>query len=135
MDKDTSVQPPCFDEVYRAVHDSISHWKRICAYIKAELYDGRYDDTDGLDVHDMLDEWRWEYGEAMHGHSCPLCKLYECYCPACVLKEKWGYDCNDDRSLWWRTINSESLSDMLENANIMVKFLEGLKHELVEERQ
>ena len=104
MGKDTldQSQTVCFDKVYDAVCESISHWKRICAYIKAELYDGRYADTVGIYVHDMLDEWRWNYGEAMHGHSCPLCKLYKANCSICVLKEKWGHDCDDDRSLWWQ---------------------------------
>ena len=34
----------------------------------------------------------------------------------------------------WHTINSETLTDMLENAKSMVKSLEELKHSLVEER-
>ena len=51
MGKDTLEQLPCFDKVYGAVHESIKHWKRICAYIKAELYD---DDSDKDDFDYIL---------------------------------------------------------------------------------
>ena len=131
MGKDTldQSQTAYFDKVYDAVCESIGHWKRICAYIKAEMYD----EADSDDIYSMEDKWRWNYGETMHGHSCPLCKIYRTNCDICVLKKK-GHECDYEGSHWYRTISSESLPEMLENAQRMVKFLENVKHELVEER-
>ena len=132
MGKDTLEQLPCFDKVYGAVHESIKHWKRICAYIKAELYD---DDSDKDDFDCIECGWKVDYGDTAHGNTCPLCKLYENDCDKCILKEKYNNDCNYEGSPWYRTIASESWEDMLKNAQDMVKFLEKVMHELVEERQ
>ena len=132
MDKDTLEQPPCFDKVYGAVRESIRHWKRICAYIKAELYD---DDSDICDFDAIECGWRVDYGDTVHGNTCPLCKLYENDCAKCILGEKYDNECNYEGSPWYRTIASDSWEDMLKNAQGMVKFLEKVMRELVEERQ
>lgn len=132
MDKDTLEQLPCFDKVYDAVRESIRHWKRICAYIKAELYD---DDSDICDFEYTEGSWRVDYGDTVHGNTCPLCKLYENNCAKCILGEKYDNECNYEESPWYRTITSDSWEDMLKNAQDMVKFLEKVMRELVEERQ
>lgn len=132
MDKDTLEQLPCFDKVYDAVRESIRHWKRICAYIKAELYD---DDSDICDFDYIECGWRMDYGDTVHGNTCPLCKLYENDCAKCILGEKYNNECNYEESPWYHTITSDSWEDMLKNAQGMVEFLEKVMHELVEERQ
>lgn len=132
MDKDTLDQLPCFDKVYDAVRESIRHWKRICAYIKAELYD---DDSDICDLEYIVYGWKVDYGDTVYGNTCPLCKLYESDCAKCILGEKYDNECNYEGSPWYRTIVSDSWEDMLKNAQDMVKFLEKVMHELVEERQ
>lgn len=132
MGKDTLEQLPCFDKVYDAVCESIRHWKRICAYIKAELYD---DDSEIYDFEYIECGWRVDYGDTVHGNTCPLCKLYENDCAKCILGEKYNNECNYEESPWYRTIASDSWEDMLKNAQGMVKFLEKVMHELVEERQ
>ena len=131
MGKDTSVQNQtvCFDKVYRAVHESIRHWKRICAYIKAEIYD----DSNIDEFYHIECSWKVDYGDTVHGSTCPLCRLYEANCDICVLKEK-GHECDYEGSHWHRTVSSESWEDMLKNAQDMVRFLEKVMHELVEER-
>ena len=130
MDKDTLEQRPSFDEIYRAVHESIRHWKRICAYIKAELYD---DDSNKDDFDYIECSWKVDYGDTVHGNTCPLCKLYENDCGKCILKEKYNNECDYEESPWHRTIASESWEDMLKNAQSMVRFLETVMRELVEE--
>lgn len=132
MDKDTLDQLPCFDKVYRAVRESIRHWKRICAYIKAELYD---DDSDICDFDSIECGWRVDYGDTVHGNTCPLCKLYENDCAKCILGEKYDNECNYEESPWYRTVTSDSWEDMLKNAQDMVEFLEKVERALVEERQ
>lgn len=132
MGKDTLEQLPCFDEVYRAIHESIRHWKRICAYIKAELYD---DDSDKDDFYYIDCGWRVDYGDTAHVNTWPLCKLYENDCDKCIIKEKYNNDCKYEGGPWYRTIASESWEDMLKNAQGMVKFLEKVMHELAEEQQ
>ena len=131
MGKDTSAQSQtvCFDKVYRAVHESIRHWKRICAYIKAEIYD----DSDIDEFCHIECSWKVDYGDTVHGSTCPLCRLYSTNCDICVLKEK-GHECDYEGSHWYRTVSSESWEDMLKNAQAMVRFLEKVMHELVEER-
>lgn len=132
MDKDTLEQNQYFDALYDAVCHSIKHWKRICAYIKAEIYD---DDSDKDDFDCIECGWKVDYGDTAHGNTCPLCKLYENDCDKCILKEKYNNDCNYEGSPWYRTIASESWEDMLKNAQDMVKFLETVMREMVEERQ
>lgn len=130
MVKATLDQNQCFDALYDALCHSIKHWKRICAYIKAEMYD----DSD-IGYFDAIESnWKVDYGDTVHGNTCPLCKLYENDCSKCILKVKYNNECDYEGSPWYRTITSESWEDMLENAQGMVRYLEQVKHELVEER-
>lgn len=129
MGKDTLGQSRCFDALYDALCHSIKHWKRICAYIKAEIYDDG--DINNFDL--IEHRWKIDHGDTVHGNTCPLCKIYENDCSECILKVKYHNKCTYEESPWYRTVTSESWEDMLENAKGMVKYLEKVKHELVEE--
>lgn len=131
MDKDTSGQRRYFEAVYDAVDESIKHWNRICAYIKAEMYDGD-NDIDGFDAIEY--NWKLNYGDTVHSNTCPLCMIYENSCDECILKEK-GHECNYENGPWYLTVTSESWEEMLENAQDMVRLLKGVKRDIVEEHQ
>lgn len=127
MVKAISDLPQYSNELHMALQKSIYHWQRICAFIKAEMYDGTEIDT----ASDISANMLYMYNESMYGESCPLCKLAEARCTNCVLYA-YGMDCDKEHSPWGEVMLSTTMEELLNNAEHMVGILKEIFRQVVE---